>query len=277
MLDRRSAPTSKRRRLGSWYRARLGVFAFSIMGTTSVGAATRIETVVNSDPVMCARLLQMVKAADFPAMTDKQLCEFRFSQLPPSVTKGFTFLRRHKLQVADAPTMYVKMLHANRAPGSVANKPNYVKERWLAEQAARKGVIAFYTAQLPISAVTLNASYTPPRAGSDYWTIIFMEQTKCPSAVPGIAGRPWLYSIFEKPDLQMPVPSMVSVGAELALWHGKLFVLDYPPYWQKFGPGPSGIYVSLDIFWWTSGGDRVPAGMWGGTHCSFNINKLERN
>lgn len=147
------------------------------------------------------------------------------------------------------------------------------------KKAARKGVLAFYTTQVPISAVTINASSpTPPTAGSNQWTIVSMRQTRCPSAIPNIAvGRYWRYSIFEQPELRIPVPVNIAAGgSQLALWHGKLVLLYVSPSWTKIGSQPPWLVVSLYNFWWALGGDTFPNGMSGGTHCSFNIDKQEQ-
>ncbi len=260
------------------------VFAVVLAGvmiwSLAAGAATTITTVVNSDPAMCGRLLQMIKAARLSHMTDKQLCEFHFSQLPPSVTQGFTFLHWHRLKVADGPALYVKMLRANRAPGSVATEPDYARERQHAEEAARKGVLAFYTTQIPVSAVTPpGVPQTAPTAGSNQWTVLSMRETKCPSAVlPWMAGRYGDYSIFEQPKLHTPVPINIAVGgSQLALWYGKLVLIYVSPSWTAIGPEPPGIYVSLDNFWWSPGGEGMRMGMTGGTHCGFSIDKTHRS
>lgn len=267
------------RRIFSGMRSRLAVGLCTLLCAAGAGAAT-ITTVVNSDPAMCARLLEMIKAARIPEMTDRQLCEFDFSQLPPTVTKGFTFPHWRRLDVADGPALYVKMLHANRAPGSVATEPNYAKERQHAEEATRLGVLAFYTTQIPISAVTLNASYSPPTAGSDRWTILSMRQTQCPSPVDRwMVGRYGDYSIFEGPEMATPVPINVAAGgSQLAMWNGKLVQLYVAATWLKLGSGPPSTFVALDNFWWSlrMGGTKSGTGMWGGTHCSFSIDKQEQ-
>jgi len=103
---------------------RIGVALVALMASACVGAVT-IKTELNAKPAMCAQLLHAIKAAGIPQMTDAQLCDFRFANLPPSKTEGFTFPHWLPLAVADPPAMFVRMIKANRAADSVANRPDY--------------------------------------------------------------------------------------------------------------------------------------------------------
>jgi hypothetical protein len=255
-------------------RARLGLAMLALLCTTSVGAAT-IKTVVNADPPMCAQLLQMVKDARVPEMTDAQLCDFRFSRLPTSMTRGFTFPRWQEMAVADGSAMYLRMIAANRPPHSVATLPNYVLAKNAAEQAVRDKNLAFYTATVAVSGLALDKTTMVSRpVNTRDLTFVSMELRRC-SKLQDVLPSPF-YAFFEHSDLRTPISTSVYMaGDQIAEWKGKILVrLNVSYHWVKIGTALPEIVVDLENLWMSSGGGRrFDAGLTGGTRCSLIIDQ----
>lgn len=256
-------------------RVRFGVIALSLLCTTSIGAAT-VKTVVNADPPMCAQLLNMVRDAGIPEMTDAQLCDFRFSGMPTSMTQGFIFPHWRKIAVADAdaPAMYLRMITANRSPHSKARRPDYALAQNAAQQAVNDKNLVFYTGTVPVSGLMLekNMMLSKPVSTRNL-TFVSMALRRC-SKLQDVLPSPF-FAVFEKPDLMSPVPVAIDMsGKEIALWKGAPVLLYVSYRWEAIPPLPTGINVRLDNLWWSEGAKgRLDAAITGGTHCSFTIDK----
>jgi hypothetical protein len=171
------------------------------------------------------------------------------------------------------------MLHANHPGDTHAPQPDYDKERRKAEKAARLGVLEFYVAEVPAEMFTVRdfPQAKPPTAGSNNWTILSMQETRCPNPLtPDMVGRYGDYAIFQKPNLTLPIPVRIGSG-QLAVWRGKLVTLELPPIRLLFLThfGQPSLHVAVENFTWFSsmGSAHGGMGIWGGAHCNVEIYK----
>ncbi|WP_199100681.1 hypothetical protein [Dyella sp. ASV21] len=255
-----------------WGRVLAGLIAWAF--SVGVGAAT-IKTVVNEKPPLCGQLLDMIKAAGIPQMTNEQLCDFRFAQLPPSKTQGFTFPSWHEVAVADPASMYLKLIVANRPPHAPYGLPDLSKHREAANQAVRDHNLAFYMTTLSVSELTDDVNTSPTMTVSRRnLTFILMDIRHC-SRLPymGILDHPY-HAAFESSDLQTPVPTGAISGMQIALWKNEFPVrIIVNDRWMPIGGQSVELGVDLENFWWHPAQGKIDAAMTGGTLCSFRIER----
>jgi uncharacterized membrane protein YidH (DUF202 family) len=245
----------------AWTRSCVAFVSF--VCSACVGAAT-IQTVVNDKPPMCAQLQKMIEAAGVPQMTDAQLCDFRFARLPRSMTFGFTFPHWQEIAVADAPSMYLRMLVANRAPRSAAPPLDLSWARDRATQAALDHNLAFYRTTLPLDGRNV--------------TFVAMDIMRC-SKLPYMRdlGFPY-YATYDQPDFREPEPSFtITDGVQIALWGKTTPVrLEIFNHWETGGGTAPAVVVMLENL------DRFPAQgrrdaiLNGATTCSFYIENKDK-
>lgn len=250
-------------------RARVAMGVAAMLCTGWVGAATTIQTVVDSDHLACRRLLDMVKAAGVLTMTDAQLCDFRFARLPPAMTKGFTFPRWEEISVSDPTAMYFRLRTANVVPRSPATSsspwPSYMKA---VGQAVNDNNLAFYKTDLQLEGKGASV------------TFVQMDIKKCsgfPPYVKEIAAP--FYAIFDHSNFQHPEPvSNAPESEQVALWKNHIPIqLSIWPYWSSLSADDptSLIQVTMEGLARSS----VDGPFYGAIHaysvCAFNIRRTK--
>ena len=207
-MIRNALPTRRHWGACSHLLLRAGVALTSMAFAGLVGAVS-IQTMLNSDHQACGALLDMVKAAHVPQMTDQQLCNFRFARLPPSVTTGFAFPVWTEMTVIDAPALYFKLLSSHLRPHGPSNLgypwPDLMKG---AQQASDDHNLIFSKAELQLEG-------KPPAR-----TFVAMDTRRCSNQpYKGQIGFPF-FGVFYQADLKEPEPVVAApfLGAQIALW-----------------------------------------------------------
>lgn len=220
-------------------RTRFVVAVLALFCATSAAAATTIKTKVNEDPEMCSQFLEMIKAAGIPEMSNAQLCDFRFEQLPPAKTRHFSTVHWRPLEVKDPAAMYFRMRMANVA-GPPSNDgppwPNLMKA--LAEAVADHN-IAFDTTQVQLQG-------KGPKV-----TIVKMDVVRNCSLLPkylGVMGVPY-YAIHKGQALQHPLRIWIPHESwQMMLWkHKQLQIPVLLGIWPNWGPPLPGPHDYLNI------------------------------
>lgn len=214
-------------------RTRFVVAMLVLFCATTAGAATTIETSADEDPVLCGQFLEMIKAAGIPEMSDAQLCDFRFEQLPPAKTRHFASVHWDPLEVKDPAAMYYRMRMAN-VSGPPSNDgppwPNLMKA--LAEAVADHN-IAFETTQVQLQG-----------KGPEV-TVTKMDAVRSCSQLPKylhVMGVPY-YAIYKGKALQHPLRIWIPHESwQMMLWKHKGLqipvLLEIWPYWGPPVPEP---------------------------------------
>jgi hypothetical protein len=233
---------------------------------TELTGATTIRVNVNSNRQMCGDFLKMVKRAGVPQMTGDQLCNFRFTQLSPSKTVGFTFPTWQKMVVADPSSTYLMMMEANRGQHSVANPPADLNDRVkAATDASLDKNLAFYTGSMTFDGRAIS--------------FLYMDTLRCSKKSYMVNYPPIEYhAAFEDADLKKPIPSEFGGDGELAIWNNTHPVLLHSfDRWGKSLPGDKP-FNTVEV-------ENIMLGNWphvnrwqgisfgGGTICSFTIEK----
>ncbi|GGA41133.1 hypothetical protein GCM10010981_32920 [Dyella nitratireducens] len=215
---------------------------------------------------MCGEFLQMVKEAGVPQMTDDQLCNFRFTKLPPSKTKEFTFPDWKKVAVADPSSTYLTMMKANRGEHSVANLPLNLSDqiKAVADASSDKN-LAFYTGSMTFEGRAISFMY--------------MDTLRC-SKKPYMANYPPIKyrAAYEGADLKKTIPSEFGGSGELAIWKNtNPVILDSFDRWVAALPGDRPVDIvaveNIALGNWPHLDRWQGASFAGGTICSFRIEK----
>ena len=241
----------------------------TILASLSCGlaGATVIKTVVDADHQACGRLLSMIKAAGVTAMTDEQLCDFRFSQLPPSKTNGVSFPHWVEIPVADGPAMYFRLLEANVPPKATSMRGYpWPQQMAGARQAAADKNLAFSKAYLKIEGT------------GEPVTFVQMDIKRC-SAHPYMEHMAFpYYAVFRGEGFQHPWPVSTNLAdpKQIALWKNNIPVeISIDNRWVDAG---NGLPVSIGVSMQGLAGTGLDGPFHGAIDnypvCQFNIMKV---
>lgn len=268
-----------------------GIVLMGAMAWSLAAGAVTIREVVNSSPALCKQFVGILKAADVPHMTDAQLCKFHFDQLPPSVTKGFTFPHWKKLKVSDPLEMYKQMVLANWPSNIELGAPpqaffagfkGMYKTYELLRQAAHEQAIRFYTATVPArswSGLGSSQSDALKQLPAEFH-FVRMYVDFCHNKDFRFLGQD--YAASYRPGLKEPVDAADLDGGVIALWHGGVWQISAgPTLWSRpLDNFPLSIDFSVSYIDWHPSGYSNPsqqpirAGFsHGPTVCSYSITK----
>lgn len=290
----RLAPSNCRPKSYVWRRRLLAQSALLIgtmVWSLEAGAVT-IREVLNSSPKLCDQFVSILKTAGVPYMTDTQLCQFQFDQLPASTTKEFTFPRWTKLSVSDPAEMFKRIVLA-RWSVSWANSAtpeqffgNYIQglnqSYQLVLRAANERALNFYEAALPAhewSGVDTSHLETLKFLPKNFY-LVQMQANTCSDKTLRHLPNPD-YAVSYQPDMKESFDSASLGDSEIALWHGILLLIHVDKWWSDQSERhPQSVNAAINwAVWYPPGYSNVNTQTFragfdpGRTICSYSIEK----
>lgn len=258
--------------------------------STAAGAGT-IREIVNSNPQLCHQIVDILKTAGVPSMTDAQLCKFHFDQLPASMTKGFAFPQWTELNAADPLETYKQMVLANWPTNQALGAPPQAFFRLLRgvyqnyevlRRATDEHAIHFYTATVPArpwSGVSSEQSHMLKQLPANFH-FVKMELDFCHNKSFDFGP---VYAVSYRPDLKQPVDAVDLDNGVITLWHGSMLQIGTgTTQWFRLSNAyPLSIDVSVNLITWHSSTEYsnvfkqpIRAGFsYGPTVCAYSITK----
>jgi hypothetical protein len=243
----------------------LGWSALITVSTATAGTVT-LRTVDESDKDACEALRNMVVAADMAHMTDEELCDFRFSRLPPAKTIGFTFPDWKRLSVADPVETFRKAIVDDMRPGK--KKLGYATSAMLESVSINSGAgnLSFYTSEVKISG-----------EGSDT-TLLLADISSCRNGdVNNEMGAPAVFAFRDRERTSqepMSPSSWATGGAQVALWKGNIPIrLTNSTSWTKRMPRPGSILSVSLMGWYRRTDEGTPEYIYAYPVCSIALDR----